>query len=205
MPGGEKLNDKVEVVIIHGTYGKPDSNWFPWLQEELSYIGVTAKIPSFPSHKYQNISSWRAAFKEQVGDLHSNMILVGHSLGAGFLLNLLEDATVPVKASVFVCGFTGKLGLPDYDPQNETFVCRPFDWKKICDHAGRIYVLHGENDPYVPLTRGEELAKNLRSPLTVVPNGLHLNTESGWNSLPLLLQLLKPLLSPSLDQLAPRV
>lgn len=199
------MNNKREIVIIHGTYGTPDGNWFPWLQEELSYIGVTARVPAFPSHKYQNINSWREVFKEQIGSLHPEMILIGHSLGSGFVLNLLEDSPCKIAAAIFVCGFTGKLGLPDYDPQNESFVCRPFDWKTIRANAEHVFCIHGENDPYVPLSRGEELAANLDTSLTVVPGGAHLNTESGWNSFPLLLQLLKPLLTPAPDQLVPRV
>lgn len=186
---------KRDVVIIHGTYGKPDSNWFPWLKEELSFIGLDAKVPAFPSHQYQNISTWRQTFKEQVGSLHEHMILVGHSLGAGFMLNLLEESSSPVAASFFLAGFTGKLGLPDYDPQNESFVCRPFDWEKIRHNAGRVFVLNADNDPYVPLSRGEELARNLQVPLTLIPGGGHLNSESGYTTFPMVFQLLKGLLA----------
>ena len=188
---------KKDIVIIHGTYGKPDINWFPWLKEELSYLGVNARVPAFPSHQYQNISAWRDTFRDQVGSLHSDMILIGHSLGAGFVLNLLEQSEAQISASFFVAGFTGKLGLPEYDPPNETFVCRPFDWGKIRDNAGQAFVLHGDNDPYVPLDRGENLAHNLQVPLTVINNGGHLNSESGWSQFPLLLQLLKGFLSSS--------
>lgn len=185
---------KKDVVIIHGTYGKPDSNWFPWLKEELSFIGVNANVPAFPSHQYQNISSWRQTFRDRVGALHKDMILIGHSLGAGFLLNLLEESETPVAAAFFLAGFTGKLGLPDYDPQNESFVCRPFDWQRIKTNAGRAFVLHSDNDPYVPLSRGEDLAKNLGVPLTLIPGGGHLNSESGFNTFPMMLQLLKGML-----------
>ncbi len=186
---------KKDVVVIHGTYGKPDSNWFPWLKEELSYIGVDAKVPAFPSHQYQNITSWRDTFREQVGQPHSDMILIGHSLGAGFMLNLLEESISPVAGSFFLAGFTGKLGLPDYDPQNESFVCRPFDWEKIRLNSGRTFVIHSDNDPYVPLSRGEALARNLQVPVTLIPGGGHLNAEAGFNTFPMVLQLLKGFLA----------
>ncbi|GAG44616.1 unnamed protein product, partial [marine sediment metagenome] len=32
-------------LIIHGTYGHPKENWFPWLKEELEILGEKVYVP----------------------------------------------------------------------------------------------------------------------------------------------------------------
>ena len=36
-------------IIIHGTEGYPEENWFPWLKSELEIIGYQTFVPQFPS------------------------------------------------------------------------------------------------------------------------------------------------------------
>ena len=183
------------VIIIHGSYGNPNENWFPWLADEVRKLGHRAEVPSFPTPEGQNLESWKTVFREQVGALQHDMVLVGHSLGPGFILNLLEEATIPIIGTFLVSGFLGRLGLEDFDPVNETFVCRDFSWDHIRINAGKIYIYNSDNDPYVPLAKGEELAKKLEGKLTVIRNGGHINASSGFNSFPQLLKDLKSVIS----------
>ena len=39
------------VFIIHGSYGHPGENWFPWLKDELEKIGHRVCVPQFPCPK----------------------------------------------------------------------------------------------------------------------------------------------------------
>jgi hypothetical protein len=36
------------IFIIHGSYGYPEENWFPWLKKELSKLGHRVFVPKFP-------------------------------------------------------------------------------------------------------------------------------------------------------------
>ena len=117
--------------------------------------------------------------------------MVGHSLGAGFVLSLLEKAPVPIRASFLIAGFLGALGLPDYDCINQSFVGKDFDWELIKHNGGTITVVAGDNDPYVPVAKGQELASLLSVSLDVVPGGGHLNAEFGFTSFPLLLEKMR--------------
>jgi predicted alpha/beta hydrolase family esterase len=101
---------------------------------------------------------------------------------------------LPVKAAFLVAGFLGKLDLPDFDGINETFVCRKFDWTRIKRNAGEIFVWNGEEDPYVPLEKGQQLAQSLSVPMMLIPAGGHLNEESGYTSFPLLFEKISALL-----------
>jgi uncharacterized protein len=185
-----------KVVIIHGSYGNPDINWFPWLKLQVESCGHTAIVPKFPTPTGQSVSSWKEAFSKQVGTIDQSMILVGHSVGVGFILNLLDDQLeAPVKGTFLIAGFTGNLGLPDYDEINSTFACKDFNWPLIKQNAGATFVVNGDNDPYVPISKGQEIADALMVPLLTVPGGGHLNAESGYTTFPLLEEKLRTLLT----------
>lgn len=190
-----RLSKKTKVIIVHGTGGKPEGNWFPWLKTALIARGQEVIVPRLPTILGQSLKSWKRAFYNEVGQIQPNMILIGHSVGAGFVLNLLEESKCPVIASFFVCGFLGKLDLPSYDVLNESFVCHDFNWQKICQNYGSCCVINSDNDPYVPLAKGEELAQKLKVPLTLLPGAKHINAEAGYTSFPFLLERMESCLS----------
>ncbi|MFX4778105.1 alpha/beta hydrolase, partial [Acinetobacter baumannii] len=80
------------------------------MKQEVENAGHEAVVPQFPTPDGQKFSAWRKVFEEQVGQLDHEMILVGHSVGAGFVLRMLDEANDhPVKAAFLVAGFLGKL------------------------------------------------------------------------------------------------
>jgi predicted alpha/beta hydrolase family esterase len=97
-------------IIIHGTYGNPDENWFPWLKTELEKIGYQVYAPIFPTPENQNLEAWLKV----IGDLHNNIgaktIFIGHSVGASFILSILESLDLPVRAAFFSFRFFGFIG-----------------------------------------------------------------------------------------------
>jgi predicted alpha/beta hydrolase family esterase len=178
------MNIPTRIIVLHGSFGSPDGNWFPWLKKNFESEGVQVIVPRFPSPNGQSLVAWTEVFNQEIGALDQSSILIGHSLGAGFALSLLESSTSPIEATFLVAGFLGELGLPDYDKINASFVCKEFDWQKIKKNAGELVIVSGDNDPYVPFVKGEQLASHLQSPLTVIPGGGHLNAESGFDSFP---------------------
>jgi uncharacterized protein len=176
------MRKAIRAVIIHGAYGTPQENWFPWLFGQLKDQGLDAYLPQFPTPEGQTLDAWRAIFAERVGQLDESTILIGHSLGAGFILNLLEEAQVPVLGCFLVSGFVGLLGLPEFDAVNASFVEREFDWQRIKRNAGHVHVYNGDNDPYVPLSRGADIATHLGVTLQVIKGGGHINASAGYTT-----------------------
>jgi uncharacterized protein len=179
-----------KIVIIHGTKGSPMGNWFPWLSAELTKRGAEVIIPRMPTPEGQSLDSWLAAFAEQVGAVDRSTTVIGHSVGAVFLLRLLERAIQPIGRCVFVAGFTSAIGIPEYDILNATFVNDNYNWIAIRANAGDILCFSGDDDPYVPMAQGLEVARNLNVIPYIVPKGGHLNTASGFIAFPLLLEKL---------------
>ena len=46
----------MNIFLVHGSFGKPFENWFPWLEEELSKRDIVCTIPTF---LLQNIKTIR--------------------------------------------------------------------------------------------------------------------------------------------------
>lgn len=179
------------VFIIHGSYGSPEENWFPWLKEELEKLDCNIFVPKFPTPENQSLETWLKVFEEYEDKIDENSILIGHSLGPAFLLNILEKLNKPVKASFFVSGFLGLLDNPTFDEINKTFTDKEFNWDKIKENCPEFYVFHSDNDPYVSLQKAKELSEKLGVEVLVVKDAGHFNKETGYTNFPQLLEKIK--------------
>ncbi|MCL2440076.1 MAG: alpha/beta hydrolase [Alphaproteobacteria bacterium] len=177
-------------AIVHGTLGSPEGNWYQWLARKLEEQGFDAYVPRFPTPENQNVASWCKAFDEQAPRFNGQTVLVGHSLGAAYLLHVLEVLDEPVAATILVAPFLERLGLEPYDTCNAPFFKPDFDWDKIRKNAGRLTIFAGDDDPYVPLAVSQRFADFLKIPLTIIKNGGHINSESGYTTFPQILEVI---------------
>jgi len=157
----------------------------------LEKIGYQVYIPIFPTPENQNLESWLKV----IGDLRSNIgaqtIFIGHSVGASFILSILESLDLPVRAAFLVSGFLGLLDNEEFDNLNKEFVDRKFDWDKIKSNTQKFYLYHSNNDPYVPVEKAYELATNLCVKPIIIENGGHFNEKAGYKEFPRLLSDIK--------------
>ncbi len=175
------------VFIIHGSFGNPDENWYPWLKLELEKKGHTVFVPPFPTPDGQNLENWRAVFLPYELEITSDTIFMGHSLGAAFILRFLEQTDVKIRAAFFVSGFASLLHN-DFDSVNKTFLDHPFLWDRIRARCAQFFILHSDNDPYVPVSFAKELAAALGVTTLIIPSAGHFNEKSGYSKFPLLLE-----------------
>ncbi|MDE8347780.1 MAG: alpha/beta hydrolase [Acidocella sp.] len=175
------------VIIFHGAHCGPDTNWFPWLDAELSLTGFEVLRLRFPTPQGQSLAAWSETYDMAVAPLlPKRTILVGHSLGAAMALRVVKRTKASFSGLFLAAGFIGALGLPDYDPINASFFATPFDWTKIRERIGVCRCWAADDDPYVPLARSEELAADLRASPEVIRGGGHLNDETGFTTFPAL-------------------
>lgn len=181
------------VLIFHGTGGNPEGNWFPWLKSELEKEGCQVTVPQFPDPREGNhLEDWLEILKKYENHINEDTILVGHSLGGLFLLRVLERLEKPVEAAFFVSAPVGIKPILYFD-SDEKFSGFEFNWEKIRKGAKYFSVYHSDNDPYICLGNGQELAKQLGVNLTFIPNAGHINSESGYTKFDQILQDIKKL------------
>lgn len=111
-------------IIVHGkpskaTYfdqNKPSTSnqiWLPWLQKELQLAGISAQTPEMMNAWQPDYKVWSETFEQY--SLTSDTLLVGHSMGAGFILQWLTDhADVSVGHVVLVAPSLGDRFTPEH-------------------------------------------------------------------------------------------
>ena len=193
----------LKAVILHGTGGSPDENWFPWLKKELEASGVEVFVPRLPVGVEQNLENWNKAFTEQIPfELDGDTILIGHSNGAAFMLSLLnQHRKEPLLSSVFVSGFYQNLG-GEFEQFVKSFIDIDFDWSLIRKNAGKVLQLHGTDDPYVPMNSAEGLSRLLGSEVVKIDEGGHLNAAAGFLEFPELKTRLSAIIDSDISVLA---
>jgi len=160
-------------IFIHSTGGNPDEWFFSWLRKELERRKHKVVAPFFPTPVGQTLENWMKEFEPYWKHVNGETVFVGRSIGPAFILRLLERTKTKVKAAFLVAGFCSSLGLEEFEPLIGTFIEKPFNWAKIKNNCGNFYVYNADNDPIVPLEKGEELAENLGTTVTLVKGAKH--------------------------------
>ncbi len=183
------------IFILHGTEGHPEENWFPWLKEKLEARRCKVFVPQFPSPPVMSakINEWFEVLKNYEQYIDEDTILIGHSLGGVFTLRILEKLKHTIRAAVFIGTPVGVRPILNYDRDN-SFSGFSFDWPTVRTKANHFIVFQSDNDPYVGLENGQELAKKLGIDLSLVPNAGHFNKKAGYTKFEELLKKLELLL-----------
>jgi hypothetical protein len=176
------------IFIIHGVEGHPGENWFPWLKSELEKLGHKVIVPQFPTPEGQTLDNWLATLKNYEADLTPETILIGHSLGGCFILNILEHTRV--KAAYLVAPVFGILGN-SFDKGMKTFAQHEFNWPTILKNCPHFEIFHSDNDPYIKLEKAQDLGRHLNTPVTLIPSGGHFNQSAGFTKFEKLLEKIK--------------
>lgn len=183
---------KSNYFIIHGSFGNPFVNWFPYLRKEIEKKESEVYTPDFPvGVGYQNYTNWSKLLKTYLdaGILNENSTIFAHSIAPIFICKFLVENKIKVKRLVFVCGFNNYLGIDeDYDAVNESmYFDNLADVKNYCSD---IVCFYSDNDPYVKYETEKEFADTITENQIVISGGGHLNSESGYTKFKELLKYL---------------
>ena len=180
-------------VILHGTDGAPDINWFPWLKAKLEAAGYEVWLPLLPENHTPNRQVYSDFLLGGDWDFRDN-IVVGHSSGAVSVLNLLMDERCPkIKLGLMVSAWDH--GAPtgmDAEQFTNLFAPGGFDFELIKSKADKLAFLHSADDPYCPLDQAKYLAEKLDAPLTIMEYAGHIG--SMFTELPELWKIIEPVL-----------
>lgn len=176
------------VLILHGIGGRAGIHWQGWLYDELIKRGHTVVMPSLPSSNHPDRQTWLGEVLEVMRKIDlGELIIVGHSLGVTTALDFLEVIDTPVKALVSVSGFA-----KDYGADFNGYFLRKkqINFDHVRGNIGQSTVIYGDHDPYVTQAALADLAAGLKVTPLIIPDGGHLNTESGYTEFPPLLKIL---------------
>lgn len=196
-------------LILHGSYGTPDENWFKWLKHELETQGKAVVAPQFPvdswnqaesagselfTPKHQTLKKWLSVFAELLPQLdQENLTVVAHSSAPLFILHVLQRyPNITLKQVLFVAPFLGKIGdVWQIEKVNQSFYApNNFDFEKVKQQISNATIFYSDNDPYVPVSESLSFASKIDADIVEVKNAGHFNTDAGYTDFPLLLEYL---------------
>lgn len=167
-------------IILHGSFGSKDGNWFPWLKKEIEKRDMKVNVPQMPvGVGNQNFKNWSKEFSKL--NVNFNTTIIAHSVAPIFVCKYLITNKIKVKKLIFVCGFNNYLGInEEYDAVNESMY---FDnLKDIKEYAKEIICFYSDNDPYVKYEIEKEFADIVGTKQIVLKEAGHINSESGYDS-----------------------
>lgn len=181
-----------KVLIIHGFQGSPNGGWRPWLMAELEKLDIYACALAMPEPEHPKVGDWVNEISRHItsGD---EVCLVGHSLGVPAILRYLEsigDHSTNIAGAVLVSGPLSLVGQSDVD----RFIIDGFDFSKIKKTSNQFAVIHGDDDPLVPVSDAYQLSKKLKIEPIIIKGGKHLNGGAGWTHLPEALDAVKKMI-----------
>ena len=165
-------------VILHGSFGSKDGNWFPWLKQQLEDKNYKVDVPQMPiGVGNQNYDNWSKEFSKL--DINENTIIIAHSIAPVFVCKYLINNKIKVKKLLFVCGFNNYLVIyTDFDAVNKPmFLNNLEDIKNYCNN---IVCFYSDNDPYVKFDVEKSFADSISTEQHIIKNGGHINSETGY-------------------------
>jgi len=114
-------------------------------------------LPKMPNPMNAKYNEWKILFKKIASLLDDNVILIGHSLGAIFLVKYLSENKFPQKILATM------LVSPPYDDEGMEeslgdFVL-PKSLNKFNRQGGRIFIYQSKDDSVVPHSHLEKIQK----------------------------------------------
>ncbi len=164
----------MKAILLHGTDGSCESNWIPWLKQQLEKHAFEVYAPSLPNSAFPNGDAWSDFIIQNTPfRFDTDTIIIGHSAGAALIPMLLQKLPTGtrIKRAILVSGFHIDL---DWDKlKNLQNVSVDYDdLKQKCDD---FILLHSDNDPYVPIEEPQELAERLNGKLIIIKGQGHFN------------------------------
>jgi predicted alpha/beta hydrolase family esterase len=200
----------MKFLLLHGSFGSPQGNWFPALKEKLELLNQDVLAPQFPIDDWEEITSlghqaqtksqtldnWLTTFEHQVLPWSNGekIVVVAHSLAPLFLLHALSRFEFFIDAAIFVSPFLTLERNQDHwqiHAANTTFYTHAFNYPRLRQKIPLSFVVYTTQDPYVPTKKAIDFATKLKSSLIPISGAKHLSSEFPNNNFPLIVELCK--------------
>ncbi len=164
--------------IFHGWGGNSQSNWFENTRQYLADKNQECHVPDFPNSQFPVYKEWKKHIfhlpidKGGLRGISSEdkLILIGHSLGCGFIQRLLTEEDIQIDAAILIAPTVTDCGISEIGD----FFTIPFDYKKIKSQCEQIYIIASDDDPFIPVSEVELLGKKLNVNPLLLENREHL-------------------------------
>lgn len=190
------MDKKQQIVVIHGgtTFNNPEAyssfldsfvvnldklryqkDWKDTLQEELG-LAYDVLQPRMPNNTNAHYNEWKIILDKIMEKVDEGVVLIGHSLGALFLVKYLSEnnSTKKIKSLFLVAA-------PFDDESKESlgsFVLDPTKIEDVGEKVGSITLYYSKDDPVVSFSESDKyLQKFPQAILRVLDGREHFKQE----------------------------
>ena len=188
---------KGRVFIVHGWGSNPESDWFPWLSQELLKLDYEPVTPKMPKTNDPRIASWINKLNTVVGPIRQSDVFIGHSIGCQTILRFINSSNQnQIINKVILVAPWWYLTL---EGQEEKVKAKPWlkpdiNFESTKSKINKIVCIFSDNDPVVPLDINVKFFKEKLDPEIIVESNMgHFAGDDNpkVTELQLLLNLLK--------------
>ena len=173
----------MNVLVVHGSFGKPFENWFPWMEGELCSRRIVCNIPTFPTPEHQQYSDWEELMNYYVkkGMVNEETVIVGHSCGAVFTTKYVIEHKLPVKGIMLFSGYNNFIsGNEMMDQLNSSFYMNDEELADLELYAPKRFAFYGDDDPNIPQSVLHDFAEKIHAIEQPVHGAGHFNASAGY-------------------------
>lgn len=152
--------------------------WKEWLATQLPNDDVL--YPSMPNKSNAVYSEWEIFFSKILKLVDHNLILIGHSLGAMFLMKYLNTHQLKVPA------LQVHLVAGGYDDESNEDLgsFKVESAKDVIKSAKEVHLWHSEDDPVVPFSELAKIQKDIpTATLHIFTNREHFSQQDTFPEL----------------------
>jgi len=147
----------VKAILIHGNGGgTAEDIWLPYLERELTAVGLDVINRTFPDNVKARARFW-LPFLEQLG-AGDDTILIGHSSGAVAAMRYAETHRLLGSVLVGVC----HTDLGDGGEAASGYYRAPWQWEQIRRNQQWIGIYQSSDDPLIPVAEARFVAAQLK-------------------------------------------
>ena len=147
----------VKAIFIHGNGGCTAGDiWLPWLERELTALGIDVVNQTFPDDIKARATFWLPHLEALGAD--ENTILIGHSSGAVAAMRYAESHRLLGSVLVGVC----HTDLGDSFEAASGYYRAPWQWEAIRSNQQWIAIYNSTDDPHIPIPEARFIAAQLR-------------------------------------------
>jgi len=187
------LNKVKNAIILHGTMGSPEENWFAWLKTKLEEQKINVWLPQLPiTDKPDPKNVIPFILNNCPFRITTNTIIIGHSSGAVEILHLLPKIESKIMLAVLVGSFKDNDFLK-WAPNGSLF-SMPFDFERCKFNCQKFVYIHSDNDPFCPIDQAKFLQNQTGGKLVVIPHQKHFSVSTmgeTYHKFPKLLEIIK--------------
>lgn len=191
-------------LILHGSFGSPEENWFTWAKLKLEQEGNVVYCPALAVDDFdslrkddnprQNLKTWLEMIQPIINQIEHQgepATIIAHSISPAFALSLMDaNPKLRLEKLIAVSPFLhhGRASeMWQFKKVNDSFLSAAEDiiadelkLKDINSRINQAIVIYGDDDPYVETEQSLEYAQLLNARVVEVKGGGHLNAEAGY-------------------------